>query len=321
MAAFAFFGGVPSPLDPRQPGVRGPSRRPLRPPHQPRLRASFPPTTAFWWTRPGWLIPRTNPGWSAPSPTCETASSAAAISPVWTDMQAQAAAWSLDGGRRSAPAGRWGGRALCRVPRGGGRSGFCRCPPAPFELASWHTPKVAPDAHVMVGGALYSVPYRFIGRRLDVRVHREHRHLLPATGELLKTHARVKKGKRSTDWADYPPEKVAFLMRTPAWCRPRRPGTGTGGDHRWWSRRSRRAGPAPPALRPGGHRLCRSLRPRTLERRLQLALFALGIPATAPCAASCDAGRERPGDRGARSASWHPAHLHGPDTLFAHLEV
>jgi hypothetical protein len=31
----------------------------------------------------------------------------------------------------------------------------------------------------------------------------------------------VRKGKRATDWGDYPPEKVAFLQRTPAWCRHR----------------------------------------------------------------------------------------------------
>jgi hypothetical protein len=26
---------------------------------------------------------------------------------------------------------------------------------------------------------------------------------------------------RQTDWNDYPPEKVAFFMRTPSWCRHR----------------------------------------------------------------------------------------------------
>lgn len=37
-------------------------------------------------------------------------------------------------------------------------------------------------------------------------------------GELVKTHQRVPKGKHATDWGDYPPDKVAFLQRTPAWC-------------------------------------------------------------------------------------------------------
>jgi len=37
-------------------------------------------------------------------------------------------------------------------------------------------------------------------------------------GQLVKTHPRKDKGKQ-TDFADYPPEKIAFHMRTPAWCR------------------------------------------------------------------------------------------------------
>ena len=37
--------------------------------------------------------------------------------------------------------------------------------------------------------------------------------------ELVKTHPRATKGRRRTDWSDYPPEKVAFLERTPTWCR------------------------------------------------------------------------------------------------------
>ena len=35
---------------------------------------------------------------------------------------------------------------------------------------------------------------------------------------LVKTHAGVEQGKR-TDKNDYPPEKIAFQMRTPIWCR------------------------------------------------------------------------------------------------------
>jgi hypothetical protein len=36
-------------------------------------------------------------------------------------------------------------------------------------------------------------------------------------GELIKTHAFKAKG-RQTDFNDYPPDKVAFLQKTPAWC-------------------------------------------------------------------------------------------------------
>jgi hypothetical protein len=41
------------------------------------------------------------------------------------------------------------------------------------------------------------------------------------SGELVKTRRRASRGRKSTDWNDYPPEKVAFLQRTPAWCRQR----------------------------------------------------------------------------------------------------
>lgn len=92
-------------------------------------------------------------------------------------------------------------------------------PPRPFELASWSTPKVGPDIHVKVGKALYSVPWRLIGERVDARqtwnlVQIFHK------GELAATHVRVDRG-RQKDNSHYPPEKIAFQMRTPVWCRRR----------------------------------------------------------------------------------------------------
>lgn len=92
-------------------------------------------------------------------------------------------------------------------------------PAKPFVLATWSTGKVGPDIHVKVGKALYSVPWRLIGQRLDARetwttVQMFHE------GRPVATHARAGKGKR-TDMSHYPPEKIAFAMRTPAWCRRR----------------------------------------------------------------------------------------------------
>jgi hypothetical protein len=43
---------------------------------------------------------------------------------------------------------------------------------------------------------------------------------------LIKTHVRMAKGQRSTDWADYPPDKAAFFARTPDWCRRQAGGLG-----------------------------------------------------------------------------------------------
>lgn len=99
-------------------------------------------------------------------------------------------------------------------------------PLRPFESASWSRPKVGPDIHVKVGKALYSVPWRFIGQQLDARASHTHVQLFVA-GELVKTHIAVEKG-RVTDYADYPPEKIAFHMRTPVWCRKRAAEIGPG---------------------------------------------------------------------------------------------
>ena len=92
-------------------------------------------------------------------------------------------------------------------------------PLEPFELASWSRPKVGVDCHVKVAGALYSVPWRLIGQRVDARTTAFTVEVFVDT-DLVKTHKRVERG-RATDWDDYPPEKIAFHMRTPTWCRRR----------------------------------------------------------------------------------------------------
>jgi hypothetical protein len=88
-----------------------------------------------------------------------------------------------------------------------------------FELATWSRATVGPDIHVKVGRCLYSVPWRFIGAKVDARSTFTMVQIF-ATGELIATHAAKSAGKQ-TDMSHYPPEKIAFAMRTPAWCRTR----------------------------------------------------------------------------------------------------
>lgn len=90
-------------------------------------------------------------------------------------------------------------------------------PQSPFTLATWARCKVGPDIHARVDGVLYSIPWRHIGKTLDARSTFSMVQFF-AGGELVKTHPRKQRGKQ-TDLSDYPPEKVAFFMRTPAWCR------------------------------------------------------------------------------------------------------
>jgi transposase len=88
-----------------------------------------------------------------------------------------------------------------------------------FELAVWSTPKVNADIHIKVGKALYSVPWAHIGRTVDARLA-THTVEVFLDAKLIKTHVRIERG-RQTDYADYPSEKIAFFMATPAWCRRR----------------------------------------------------------------------------------------------------
>ena len=99
-------------------------------------------------------------------------------------------------------------------------------PADPFVLAVWAKAKIGPDIHARVGKVLYSVPWRHIGKTADVRVTGTMVQFFIG-GQLVKTHPRKGWGKQ-TDFSDYPPEKIAFHMRTPAWCRKQAAAIGPG---------------------------------------------------------------------------------------------
>ncbi|WP_142239892.1 transposase, partial [Mycobacterium tuberculosis] len=90
-------------------------------------------------------------------------------------------------------------------------------PPRAFELTSWSIGTVGVDTHLKVGKALYSVPWRLIGQRLHARTAGDVVQIF-AGNDVVATHVRRPSG-RSTDFSHYPPEKIAFHMRTPTWCR------------------------------------------------------------------------------------------------------
>jgi transposase len=91
-------------------------------------------------------------------------------------------------------------------------------PLEPFEIATWTKAKVGWDCYFYAGGAGYTVPYPYAGKEIVVRLTP---HLVQAYFgyELIKTHVRVEKGRRSTDWDDFPPHKAEFFRRTPEWYR------------------------------------------------------------------------------------------------------
>jgi len=86
-------------------------------------------------------------------------------------------------------------------------------PQSRFDVPQWSMAKVHPDHHVQVSRALYSVPTAYIGQRLDVRLDSTSVHFYIGA-KLVKVHARVPAGKRSTDPNDYPRTKTAYALRS-----------------------------------------------------------------------------------------------------------
>jgi transposase len=87
-------------------------------------------------------------------------------------------------------------------------------PAEPYDIPLWAEPKVAPDQHAQVARALYSLPREWLGKQLRARADRStvrFYHLV--SHELVKTHPRRPAGGRSTDLADFPPEKAIYATR------------------------------------------------------------------------------------------------------------
>ena len=61
------------------------------------------------------------------------------------------------------------------------------------------------------------MPWRLIGQRLHARTAGDVVQIF-AGADVVATHVRRPSG-RSTDFSHYPPEKIAFAMKTPTWCR------------------------------------------------------------------------------------------------------
>ena len=131
-------------------------------------------------------------------------------------MQAEAVRWSKDvaGARSCRPLG---GAAPAAVFAALEAPALRPPPTTPFVLATWSAAKVGPDIHVKVGPALYSVPWRLIGQQVHARSTAT---MVQVTheGKVVATHVRRERG-RSTTVEHYPPERIAFHMRTPTWCR------------------------------------------------------------------------------------------------------
>lgn len=102
-------------------------------------------------------------------------------------------------------------------------------PEAPFEWYEWRRRKVSPDHHVQCDHMRYSVPYRLVGRTVDVRLGAATVAILDG-GEAVAEHGRLRgrRGQYSTDPAHMPPE---HLEARSLWARE------------WFERRAGEVGP------------------------------------------------------------------------------
>jgi transposase len=88
--------------------------------------------------------------------------------------------------------------------------------PAPttaFDVPTWSLAKVHLDHHVQVARSLYSVPTRYVGRTVSVRLDRVSVRVFDK-GELVKMHPRGAPGTRTTDPSDYPTGTATYATRS-----------------------------------------------------------------------------------------------------------
>jgi transposase len=215
VAAFGFFGGVPARLVPDnlKTGVDKPDL------YDPKLNRSYAEMAAHY----GCLIdparaikPRDKARVERPMPYVRDSFWRGREFASLEQMQAGAVRWSAEvAGRR--PCRPLEGAAPAAVFEAVEKDALRPLPAEPFVLATWAKAKIGPDIHAQVDRVLYSVPWKHIGKTADVRITATMVQVFIG-GDLVKTHPRKARGKQ-TDFGDYPPEKIAFHMRTPAWCR------------------------------------------------------------------------------------------------------
>src|SRR5215472_13277236 len=215
VAAFEFFGGVPARLVPDnlKTGVDQPGL------YDPKINRSYAELAAHY----GCLIdparsrkPRDKARIDRPMPYIRDSFWRGREWSSLEQMQAEAVRWCEQvAGRRSCRP--LEGAAPAAVFAAVEKDALRPLPAGPFVLATWAKAKIGPDIHARVGNTLYSVPWRHIGKTADVRVTATMVQFFLG-GQVIKTHPRKIRGKQ-TDFSDYPPEKIAFHMRTPAWCR------------------------------------------------------------------------------------------------------
>jgi transposase len=215
VAAFEFFGGIPARLviDNLKTGVDKPDL------YDPKLNRTYGELAVHY----GTLVDPARAGKPKDKPRVERPMQYVRDS-FWRGreftsiihMQAEAVRWS------SQVAGLRNSRALdggqpIRVFEAVEAAALAPLPGSRFEISVWSTGKVGMDTHLKIGKALYSVPWRLIGQTLHARTCGDIVQIF-RDQHVVATHVLHLSG-RATNLKHYPPEKIAFRLQGPTWCR------------------------------------------------------------------------------------------------------
>ena len=213
VAAFAFFGGSPARLVPDnlKTGVDKPDL------YDPKLNRSYAELAAHY----GCLIdparavkPRDKASGGAADAVCAGLLLAGpGVHQPGADA-GRGGALVRGGGRAAARAGRWTAPAPAVVFDAVEKEALKPLPAEPFVLATWSRAKIGPDIHVKVGRVLYSVPWRLIGKTVDVRADRD-------DGAVLHRRASWSRPTRARSAASRPTSPTTRRRRSPSTCAPR----------------------------------------------------------------------------------------------------
>ena len=87
-------------------------------------------------------------------------------------------------------------------------------PVRPYRFAEWKKAKVHPDYHIEVQRAYYSVPYRLIGQRVDVRLSAHSVEIFHRSKPVASHPRAEQRGRRATTAEHRPPRHAAVITQS-----------------------------------------------------------------------------------------------------------
>ena len=91
-------------------------------------------------------------------------------------------------------------------------------PKDPYEISWWKKCKLHPDCYIVLEGSYYSAPHRFVGEKLWVKITEDTVRIFHRYKQIGMHLKAGRKGQRLTIKDHLPPEKIQYLLHTPAWC-------------------------------------------------------------------------------------------------------